>query len=74
VPEEKITVDEALRAYTVNAAYASFDEGRKGTLAPGRLADFVMLDRNLFEIAPDAIRDARVVLTVVGGRAVVKRF
>ena len=74
VPEEKITVEEALRAYTVDAAYASFDEERKGTLAPGRLADFVMLDRNLFEIAADDIRRARVLLTVVGGRAVVERF
>ena len=74
VPEEKITLEEALRAYTADAAYASFDEGRKGTLAPGRLADVVMLDRNLFEIQPDEIRHARVVLTVVGGRLVVERF
>jgi predicted amidohydrolase YtcJ len=74
VPEEKITVEEALRAYTVDAAYASFDEERTGTLAPGRLADFVMLDRNLFEIAADDIRRVRVLLTVVGGRAVVERF
>ena len=73
VPDEKVSVEEALRAYTVNAAYASFDEARKGALTPGRLADFVMLDRNLFEIAPEEIRDARVVLTVVGGRTVVER-
>ena len=70
VPAQKITVEEALRAYTVNAAYASFEEGRKGTLAAGRLADFVMLDRNLFEIPAEQIRDARVALTVVGGRIV----
>ncbi len=70
VPEQKITVEEALRAYTVNAAYASFDEGNRGTLAPGRLADFVMLDENIFEIAPGKIRDVRVLLTVVGGRRV----
>jgi predicted amidohydrolase YtcJ len=73
VPEEKITVEEALRAYTAGAAYASFDEGRKGVLSAGRLADFVMLDRNLFEISPEEIRHARVVLTVVGGRKVVER-
>jgi predicted amidohydrolase YtcJ len=73
VPEEKISVEEALRAYTVDAAYASFDEGRKGMLAPGRLADFVMLDRNLFEIAPEEIREAKVLLTVVGGRKIVNR-
>jgi predicted amidohydrolase YtcJ len=73
VPEEKLTVEEALRAYTAGAAYASFDEDRKGVLAEGRLADFVMLDRNLFEIAPEDIRHARVVLTVAGGRKIVER-
>jgi predicted amidohydrolase YtcJ len=73
VPEEKISVEDALRAYTAGAAYASFDEARKGTLTAGRLADFVMLDRNILEIAPEEIREARVVLTVVGGRRVVER-
>ncbi|MBK5299342.1 MAG: amidohydrolase [Vicinamibacteria bacterium] len=73
VPEQKITVEEALRAYTGGAAYASFEEDRKGVLAAGRLADFVMLDRNLFEIAPEEIRNARVALTVVGGRTIVER-
>ncbi|MCL4849365.1 MAG: amidohydrolase [Acidobacteria bacterium] len=73
VPEQKITVEEALRAYTADAAYASFDETRKGVLAGGYLADFVMLDRNLFEIAPEEIRAARVVMTVVGGRTIVDR-
>src|SRR5262245_28197465 len=52
VPHQKITVEEAVRAYTANAAYASFDETRKGILSKGRLADFVMLDRNIFEIPP----------------------
>ena len=70
VPAQKITVEEALRAYTSGAAYASFDEARKGILAAGRLADFVMLDRNILEIPPEDIRDARVVMTVVGGRVV----
>jgi hypothetical protein len=74
VPEEKITVEEALRAYTVHAAFAAFDEARRGTLAPGRLADFVMLDRNLFEIAPEEIRHVQVALTVAGGRVVAGRF
>jgi hypothetical protein len=73
VPEQKIRVEEALRAYTSGAAYASFEEDRKGVLAAGRLADFVMLDRNLFEIAPETIREARIVMTVVGGRKVVER-
>ncbi|HEX2091369.1 MAG TPA: amidohydrolase family protein, partial [Longimicrobiaceae bacterium] len=70
VPEQKITVEEALRAYTADAAYASFEEGEKGTLAPGRLADFVLIDRDLRAVPPETIRDARVVMTVVGGRVV----
>ena len=73
VPEQKISVEEALRAYTSGAAYASFDEGRKGVLAPGRLADFVMLDRNIFDIPAEEIRDVRVSMTVVGGRKVFER-
>ena len=70
VPEQKISVEEALRAYTANAAYASFEESRKGILSAGRLADFVMLDRNIFEIPPEEIRTVRVRMTVVGGRPV----
>ena len=70
VPQQKITVEEAIRAYTAGGAFASFEESRKGTLAPGKLADFVMLDRNLFEIPPDRIREVHPVLTVVGGRQV----
>jgi len=69
-PEQRITVEEALRAYTTDAAYASFDEFDKGQLATGTLADFVMLDRDITRAAPETIRDAHVVLTVVGGRIV----
>lgn len=70
VPQQKISVEEAVRAYTSTAAYASFDESRKGILSNGRLADFVMLDRNVFEIAPEEIRTVKVRLTVVGGKRV----
>jgi predicted amidohydrolase YtcJ len=73
VPGQKVSVEDALRAYTAAGAYASFDEARKGVLAPGRLADFVMLDRDLFEIAPEEIRDAKVMLTIVGGKVVYRR-
>jgi hypothetical protein len=73
VPAQKITVVEALRAYTTSAAYASYEENEKGSLEMGKLADFVMLDRDLTTIAPEAIRDAKVVLTVVGGKAVFER-
>jgi predicted amidohydrolase YtcJ len=70
VPEQKITVEQALHAYTTVAAYASFDEDKKGMLRPGMLADFVLLDRNITAIEPVAIRDVRVLRTVVGGRTV----
>ena len=70
VPEQKITVEQALRAYTLEAAYASFEEDRKGTLRPGMLADYVLLDRDLTAIAPEHIRDTRVLLTVVDGSIV----
>jgi len=66
-------VEEALEAYTIGAAYASFDEQRKGSLVRGKLADFVIIDRDLTEIPPEQIRDAKVDLTVVGGRVVYSR-
>jgi predicted amidohydrolase YtcJ len=70
VPAQKITVEEALRAYTVGGAYASFDESRKGTLSAGKLADLVIVDRDLFKIPPEEIRNAKVLTTVVGGKVV----
>jgi predicted amidohydrolase YtcJ len=70
IPEEKITLEEALRAYTYGSAYAAFQEKDKGTIAPGRLGDIVVLSDDLFSIPPDQIKDAHVVLTVVGGRIV----
>lgn len=73
VPAQKITVEDALRAYTVGGAYASFEEAEKGSLAPGKLADVVVLDRDLTTIAPETIRDARVLYTIVGGRVVFDR-
>jgi predicted amidohydrolase YtcJ len=73
VPEQKITVEEALRAYTSGGAYAAFREREVGTLAPGMLADLVLIDRDLTRVAPESIRDARVMLTMVGGRVVYDR-
>src|SRR5881396_1446095 len=73
VPEQRISVGEALRAYTAGNAYATFDEGKRGTLAPGADADVVVLDRNLFTIPPDSLDRARVRYTIVGGRVVYRR-
>ena len=73
VPEQRISIAEALQAYTVNAAYASFDEKNKGVLAPGMLADLVMLSQDLFTIPPMDIHKTRVVLTIVDGKKVFER-
>ena len=73
VPAEKISVEEALRAYTAGAAYAEYMESEKGTIARGMLADLTLIDRDLTRVAPETIRDARIMLTVVGGRVVYER-
>ncbi len=69
-PQERVDVETALRAYTVNNAWAAGQEADKGTLEPGKLADLVVLDASPFEVAPDALKDLRVLLTIVGGRVV----
>lgn len=73
VPEQKITLAEALRAYTWGNAYAVFQEKKRGTLAPGMYGDVVVLDRNLFAVPPDSIGQARVRATIVGGKVVFER-
>lgn len=73
VPEQKLTVDETVRAYTVGSAYAEFQEKHKGRIAPGMLADFVMLSEDIFTIAPEKIWDVKTLMTVVGGVVVFDR-
>lgn len=70
VPAQKITVEEAVRAYTVGSAYAEFAEKEKGRIAPGMLADMVMLSQDIFRLDPIEIEKTRVLLTVVDGRIV----
>ncbi|MDA0196318.1 MAG: amidohydrolase [Bacteroidetes bacterium] len=70
VSSEKISVEDALVAYTCAGAYASFDEGIKGTLEPGKLADFVIIDRDLTTIPVAEIHEAQVLRTYVGGNMV----
>jgi len=72
-PEQRITVEEALRAYTDGVAYAGFQEPELGVIQVGMLADLTLLDRDLFRIPPEEIERARVVATVVGGRVVYER-
>ena len=71
--EQGETVEQALRAYTATAAYAGFDEGQRGVLRAGMLADLVMLDRDLSRIPAPEIREAKVLLTMVGGKVVFER-
>lgn len=70
VPAQKITLEEALRAYTSAVAWAGFQDQQVGTLREGLLADFVLLDRDLFGLPPERLASARVRATVVGGRVV----
>ena len=69
-PGQKLTIEQALAAYTTVSAYAQFAEKEKGTLAPGMLADFVVLDRDLTKVPPPEILKTRVLRTVVGGKTV----
>jgi predicted amidohydrolase YtcJ len=74
VPEQKITVEEAARAYTVGSAYAEFAEQVKGTITPGKLADLVILSEDIFKIEPAAIEKVRVRVTVMDGRVVYEKM
>jgi predicted amidohydrolase YtcJ len=67
-PEQKLTVTEAVEAYTMGSAYAEFQENQKGSITSGKLADMVLLDRDIFAIPPEQIRDTKVVTTIVGGK------
>src|SRR5437867_8584702 len=73
VPEQKITVGEALRAYTAGNAFATFDEKKRGALAPGYYADVVVVDRNLFAVPAESLAAVRVRVTIVGGKVVYER-
>ena len=73
VPDQKISVEEALKSYTVRAAFASFEENIKGSIAIGKLADFVILERDITQVDPVEIREVKVLKTVVGGKTVYER-
>lgn len=69
-PEERLTPLEGIRAFTLNAAYASFEEAIKGSIEPGKLADFAILDKDPSTVEPWAIRDIKVERTIIGGETV----
>ncbi len=72
-PEQRMTRDEALRSYTLDAAYAAFEEKLKGSLVPGKLADIAILSHDLLTVPEEKILETRVVMTIVGGCVVYTR-
>jgi predicted amidohydrolase YtcJ len=70
IPEQKITVAEAVRAYTMGSAYGSFEEKLKGSIEPGKLADLVVLSDDIFSIDPVKIADTKVLMTIFDGRVI----
>ena len=72
-PSERLSVQEAVEAYTAGSAYATFQEKQLGTLEPGKLADLIVLSQDIFSIAPETISTTRVLLTMVGGKVVYER-
>lgn len=73
-PEQRISMAEAIKHYTLDAAYASFEETRKGSLGVGKLADLVVLSKDLFTIAPKEILTTEVLCTILGGKVVYKKI
>lgn len=70
---QQVTVDEALRIATINGAHASYEEKVKGSITAGKLADFVILEKDPHAVDPDTLKDIKIVRTVVGGRTVYSR-
>ena len=69
-PEQRVSVMDALKSITINAAYQYFEEKTKGSLEPGKLADFVILDKNPLKVEPMAIKDIKVVETIKEGKSI----
>ena len=73
IPRQKISVEEALRAYTAGAAFAAFDDRELGRLEPGYFADLIVLSEDILVIDPTRIGDVKVDYTIVGGKVVFER-
>jgi hypothetical protein len=71
-PQEKISIEQAIKCYTLNSAYAEYQENKKGSIEPGKLADLVVLDKDILTIDPVKIKDVKVAMTVLGGKVIYK--
>lgn len=72
-PEERISIEDAIRAYTLNSAYANFEENLKGSIQTGKLADLAVLSKNLMRVPPKEILNTHVIYTIVGGKVVYEK-
>jgi hypothetical protein len=72
-PEQSISVEEAIKAYTINNAYAAFEDGIRGSLEVGKLADITVFDKNLLEISENEILDTEVMVTIIDGKVMFER-
>ena len=70
LPHECISASQALALYTINGAYASFEEGIKGSITPGKLADMVLVSSDPTRSPPEQIKDIKVEMTIIGGKVV----
>ena len=73
-PEQRISVEEAIKAYTINNAYAAFEDDIRGSLEVGKLADITVFDRNLIKIPEDELLNVEVLYTIVGGIVVFEKL
>jgi predicted amidohydrolase YtcJ len=69
-PEQSLTREQAIRLYTINNAFLTFEETRKGSLEPGKLADFIVIDRDILSCPVEAVKDIKVEATYLGGTRV----
>jgi len=69
-PEQRLSLEQALRCYTLESAYGEFTEDRKGSIKAGKLADLCVIDRDLFSVSPQELLEAKVVLTMMNGKVV----
>jgi predicted amidohydrolase YtcJ len=73
IPEQKITLEEAIKGYTLQAAYTEFSENQKGSVEEGKFADLIVLDQNLFEILPEKILETKVLMTIFNGQIIYEK-